>query len=311
VLSSRVPAEGIHLTALREALALPQLDTPVRRRILRREDGAKLGAILVDLPYFDRFVGEVVRYLLRRPPRPSPWGIRLHEGGAVELLTGLLHVARAQRDETLGAIALGLASHLAMDRALHPLINALARRHKGGPDHGASHREVEKYQSICFHERYFGKDLMGTPRLAHYLTLHLAAHLDADALARPLRDAFSLAFASAPASDELAGFGRGYGQHVRLLGSPIGRRIAPEADKEQARPLYLHGAWGTFEALLADAVAASVPVINAAGAVLDADDTCATAAFAALARVLPSGTIDPDGDDVSLESPFAVALPRA
>jgi hypothetical protein len=307
----RVPAEGIHLTALREALTLPALDTPVRRRILRREDGARLGALLVDLPYFHRFAGEVVRYVLGIPARPSPWGAILHEGGAIELLGAVLRIARRSADDTIGAMALGLASHLAMDRALHPLINALARRHPRGRDHGSAHREVEKFQSICFHERYFGRDLMGTAPIEHYLLLHLAPRLDDVALSRPILEAYQSAFGHAPTARELAGFGRGYRTHTRLLGSPIGRRIAPEAAKEEARPLFLHGGWGAFERSLADAVATSITVLNAAGAVLEAEAADAEAAFAALARVLPPGTIDPAGLEVDLDRPFQVVLPAA
>ncbi|HVK71988.1 MAG TPA: hypothetical protein VM734_01655 [Kofleriaceae bacterium] len=56
---------------------------------------------------------------------------------------------------------------------------------------------------------------------------------------------------------------------------------------------------------------ARLRLAGAAGAVLDADEHDAPAAFAALARVLPAGTIDPAGDDVDLDRPFAVALPRA
>ena len=41
-----VPAEGIHLTALREALTAPHLSTATRRRLVRREDAARLGARL-------------------------------------------------------------------------------------------------------------------------------------------------------------------------------------------------------------------------------------------------------------------------
>jgi hypothetical protein len=181
-----VPAEGIHLTALREAMAAPALGAAARRRIARHEDAARLGALLVDLPYFDRYLGEVVRYLAGVAARPSPWGARLHEGGAVALMRALLAVARVDPDPRIGAIALGLASHVAIDRALHPLVNALARAHPHG-DHGSSHREVEKFQSICFHEAYLGRDLMGQPGIRHHLTIHLAGTLDDAAIARPLQ----------------------------------------------------------------------------------------------------------------------------
>jgi hypothetical protein len=303
-----MPAEGVHLTALREALASARLDPGARRRIVRREEGARLGALLVDLPYFDRYLGEVVRYALGIAARPSCWGALLHEGGAIGLLGAVLRIARRSADDTLGAIGLGLASHLAIDRALHPLVNALARRHPHG-DHGSSHREVEKFQSICFHEEYLGRDLMGDPGIARYLTLHHARDLATPGFAAPILEAFGAAFGRAMSARELARLGRGYRAHALLLGSPIGKRIAPPAAKERGRPLFLHGRWGTFSRHLEAAIEASVPVVNAAAACLEADERDAPAAFAALDAVLPAGTIDPAGDDVDLEQPFRVCLP--
>ncbi len=110
----------------------------------------------------------------------------------------------------------------------------------------------------------------------------------------------------APRARELVGFGRGYHAHARLLGSFIGGRIASERDKERARPIYLHGTWGAFDTLLEDAIAASVPVLDAAAAVLDASSRDVEAGRAALARVLPPGSIDPDGMSVELDAPFRV-----
>lgn len=303
-----MPAEGIHLTALREAIAAPGLAAHARRRLVRREDGARLGAVLVDLPYFDRYLGEVARYALGVPARPSPWGARLHEGGAVPLLVALLDAARGERDPTLGAVALGLASHLAIDRALHPLVNALARAHPHG-DHGSSHREVEKFQSICFHEAYHGRDLMGDPAIGRHVAVHLAGALADPALARPLLAAFTRALGAAPSPAELTRLGKGYLAHTWLLGSALGRRIAPPAAKDAARPRFLHGPWGTFAEHLEAAIAASLPVLEAAADVLEAGDAERPAALAALAHVLPPGTIDPAGDEVELERRFAVALP--
>ncbi|MBP6630541.1 MAG: hypothetical protein KBG28_00325 [Kofleriaceae bacterium] len=305
-----MPAEGIHLTALREAAAAPALGTSARRRIVRHQDLARLGALLVDLPYFDHYAGEVVRYALGRPARPSPWGSRLHDGGAVDLLGALLLEARADPAPATGAIALGLASHLAIDRALHPLINALARAFPHG-DHGSSHREVEKFQSICFHEDDLGRDLMGQPGITRHLRIDAAAHLDDAALARPILAAFAAAFGQAPSPRELARLGRGYRTHTWLLGSPIGGRIAPAAAKAEARPRLLRGAWGDFASLLGDAITASIEVIDAAAAVLEADPADVPAARAALAQVLPAGTIDPDGAEVDLSRPFVVRLARA
>lgn len=304
-----MPAEGIHLTALREALTAPHLSTAARRRLVRREDAARLGALLVDLPYFHRFAGEVVRYLAGIPAKPSPWGPALHEhGGAVALLHELVRVARRDRDETIAAIALGLASHASIDRALHPLVNSLARLHKAGKNHDAAHREVEKFQSICFHEAYMGKDLMGTPTITAYLTIPLVLQLAEPRLSSQLREAWAAALGRAPSARELAGYGRGYRMHTRLLGLSVGKRIAPPPAKERARPMYLEGDWGNFSTALESAVRASVPVLDATAAALDAEDRDAAAALDALRAALPHGTIDPAGDDATLRAPFVAQL---
>jgi hypothetical protein len=288
-----------------------RLDPAVKRRRGQLEDATRLGALLVDLPYFHGFRREVVRYMVGLPPKASPWGDRLHQGGAVTLMNALLRLARDTADETIGAVALGLASHAAIDRALHPLINALARRYPVGKSHDASHREAEKFQSICFHETYLGRDLMGTAALTRYLAIE---QLQDSRLAGNILDAFRGAFAAAPNAADFSGFGRGYGFHIKLLGSPLGRRVAPGPAKEAARPRYLSGRWGVFSSLLEESIGASIAVINAAGNVLEATDRDASAAFEALARVLPPGSIDPDGIDVNLDVPYAITLverPRA
>jgi len=301
-----MPAEGIHLTALREAMASPALATSVRRRLVRRDDAARFGALVPDLPYFHRYVVEVIRYVARAPARPSPWGAAIHDGGAVALLGSLLGIARRERDDELAAIALGLASHCAIDRALHPLVNALARAYPVGRGHDASHREVEKFQSICFHEQYLGRDTMGTPAITGYLTIQLANGLGGR-LNRLLRESWSDALGSAPGERELNGFVRGYRAHAQLLGTRLGKRVAPAAAKDEARPRYLHGPWGTFDALLAAAIATSIGVLDAAGAVLDAGASDLDSARRALAVKLPAGTIDPQGHDLDLARPVQIA----
>ena len=301
-----MPAEGIHLTALREAMASPALATSVRRRLVRRDDAARFGALIPDLAYFHRYVIEVIRYVARVPAQPSPWGAAIHEGGAVALLASLLQIARRERDDDLAAMALGLASHCAMDRALHPLINALARAHPVGKSHDASHREVEKFQSICFHEQYLGRDTMGTPAITGFLTIHLMNGLD-DRMNRLLREAWGDALGTAPGERELNGFVRGYRAHAWLLGTRLGKRVAPPADKEAARPRYLHGAWGSFDALLEAAITRSIGVLEAAGAVLDASSRDLDGARRALAAVLPAGTIDPQGSELDLARPVQIA----
>jgi hypothetical protein len=301
-----MPAEGIHLTALREAMASPALAASVRHRLARHEDAAKFGAVVPDLAYFRRYALEVLRYLVRAPARPSRWGTAIHDGGAIALLGSVLRIARRERDDELAAIALGLASHCAIDRALHPLINALARANPVGRNHDASHREVEKFQSICFHEQYLGRDTMGTPAITAYLTIQIANRFD-ERLDRLLREAWADALGSAPSGRELSDFVRGYRTHAWLLGTRLGKRLAPPAAKDEARPRYLHGPWGTFESLLEAAVAGSIGVLDAAGAVLEASTSDVDDAYRALATRLPAGTIDPQGDHLDLTQPVRIA----
>ena len=305
-----MPAEGIHLTAVREAMASPALSAQARRRLVKHDDAARFGALLVDLPYFHKFTSEVVRYVIGIPAKPSVWGQSLHDGGAIDLLGALIDVARRERDDVIGAIALGVASHCSIDRALHPLINALARRHVVGRNHDASHREVEKFQSICFHEQYMGRDMMGTPEITSYLAIRLTEALP-ERVARLVLEAWRRAFGSAPEAAELAGYVRGYRTHTKLLGSPLGKRLAPRAAKAAAKPRYLEGGWGAFSALLEQAVAASLAVLDATADVLDAGATDVHRARAQLASRLPRGTIDPAGTDVDLARPFAVSLRRS
>jgi hypothetical protein len=147
---------------------------------------------------------------------------------------------------------------------------------------------------------------MGTPAITSYLTIHLARRLD-DRLNRLLREAWSNALGAAPTARELTGFVRGYDAHARLLGSPLGRRIAPPAAKEAAHPRYLVGPWGSFESLLDAAITSSLAILDAAGAVLDATTSDLDAAQRALDARLPPGTIDPQGTDLDLERPVRLA----
>ncbi|MFO0553889.1 MAG: zinc dependent phospholipase C family protein [Polyangiaceae bacterium] len=302
-----MPAEGIHQTALREATTSTQLDAGVRRCLVRFEDAGRLGAVLVDLPYFEGYALEVARYLVRATPRPSPWGAALHERAAVPVALALLEHARRTRSMEIAALGLGVVSHAAIDRQLHPLINALARR-EAPLAHDTAHREVEKFQSICFHEVYFGADRMGTAGIVRLVQVPMRELFAKQFVCRAVDEAFA-ALAPGSASSRLAVMGRGYEQHTSLIGSPLGKRVASEREKERARPRFLSGAWGSFESVLALAVRQSVPVLNRAFALFEAGDSDRDEAERALGAMLPVGSIDPLGESLDLERSFTPALP--
>jgi hypothetical protein len=304
-----MPAEGIHLTALREAVVQGALATPARRCAVRFEAAARLGAVGPDLPYFDRYTEELVRYAVQRPARPSAWGARIHGGGAIDLVNVVLERARQDRSDLLAALAMGLASHCSIDRSIHPLVNALARRFPEGASHDASHREVEKFHSILFHERYLGRDHMGTAGIVRLVAVPARELMATTAVGPALALAFARAASDADVARPLRRMARGYEMHARVLGSRLGKRLAPPAEKERAAPRFQHGAWGTFERVLEEAIAASVPVLEAVWAAYEADDTDARRAQDALGQLLPHGSIEGQGRDVDLSLPFVLRPP--
>ncbi len=229
-----MPAEAIHLSALADTRAAAE---PAVERLLSvwwRE--ARLGAILVDLPYFERFPVELLRYVAGLSPGGSPWGDLLHRGRPARVGLELLRQAHGDRRESRLALALGYLSHAAVDRAIHPLVNSLARprAQKSGATESAKHREVEKYQSVLFHERRLGRDFMGERALFRYIDV------DSAALEPELLDAaVTLALGRAPGPGSWRRWMTGYRQYVRVLASPLGKLPArPSAKARERSPLF-------------------------------------------------------------------------
>lgn len=277
-----MPAEGVHFSALDDS------------GFATTHPGAlRLGAVFVDLPYFERFPRAVLRYLLERPPAASRWGDVTHHRAPIAVGRGLVEEAqRLGGDEGawLRALALGYICHAAVDRTVHPHVNALAARRaeRLGDTPARQHLEIEKYQSILFHDARLGFEVMGTRALYEH------CRVDAAPLWRPGRvgDAVQrvllAAWGEAPTRETLRGWSRGYAQYVTLISSPLGRRIAPRAEKERVRDEVFEG----FAAQFAQAVAQSKRWLHA----LDAyarDATFDASARAELERVMPEGTIDP------------------
>lgn len=306
-----MPAEGIHLTALREAVAAVGFPAKARAITTRYEGAARLGAIAHDLPYFDRYLAEVIRYATKRPARPSAFGSVVHERAAVDIAMFVLERARTLRSDRLAALGLGLVSHAAMDRQMHPLVNALARKYAEGRSHDASHREVEKHQSIGFHDAYFGRSIMGHPVVVRLVTVPIA-ELFADAtITDTLATAFSTACGIPMAPSLLRRMGRGYAQHGVLLGSPLGKRATNARERAEIMPRFLSGTWGTFDDILARTVEGTLPALDRAWAFYEATASDAATARGALLDVLPLGSIDPQGEEVDLAASFVPVLPRA
>lgn len=116
--------------------------------------------------------------------------------------------------------------------------------------------------------------------------------------------AFQIALPSPPSATDLIRMARGYEQHARLIGSPLGHLVASEAAKDAARPKFLFGVWGDFATLLDRAVAHTIPVLDAAWRACQD-----VAAERSLRDALPPGSIDELDDRVRLDSPFEIVRP--
>src|SRR4051794_9051278 len=171
-----MPVEAIHISAFTDSLAGSVLARSLESDELHAL--GRLGALVIDFPYFERFPLGVLRYLLKRPTAQSAWGDMLHKGRPVRAATSMLEAvrelrARGRRSEAerLFAFALGFVSHLAVDRSMHPLVNRMAReraaRLGGEPAH--HHTEIEKFHSVLFHEERLGFDFMGKPALRKHI----------------------------------------------------------------------------------------------------------------------------------------------
>jgi hypothetical protein len=290
-----MPVEAIHLSAFLDSLAVSRarhtLATPELREI------GRLGALVIDFPYFDHFPLGVLRHFLKLPTAVSDWGEALHHGRPVLAAKSMLTRARqlCAKDETrpqgarVLALALGFVSHLAVDASLHPLVNRMARtRATRLGDHPLrQHSEVEKFHSVLFHEARLGFDFMGRRALREHIAVPAhAVHRDL-----ALRDAFCAglraALDRAPAPALLRRWASGYTQYVWLVSSPAGKTLVSERVKLEVREEVFSGSWGSFDAAYAVAVESSRNVLDRALEL--AQDATAEAAFDAVA---PAGAID-------------------
>ncbi|HEY6880161.1 MAG TPA: hypothetical protein VI299_19185, partial [Polyangiales bacterium] len=208
--------------------------------------------------------------------------------------TRMLERARSTGSSRVLALALGFVSHLAVDRALHPLVNRMAReraRRLGG-DPAHHHTEVEKFHSVLFHEERLGFDFMGKPALRAHIGLDAAqVHRDAELLST-LEESFAAVTGTPPGRTAWQRWSRGYQQYVWLVSSAVGTRIVPEDVKRRVHGELYRGAWGAFVDAYGVAVARSRDAMDAALAVVEASESDALQARDAFSAALPAGPID-------------------
>jgi hypothetical protein len=213
--------------------------------------------MFVDMPYFEDFPVVVVKYLLKRPVAVTVWGDRFHYetpvGLGVEFLRGAQRLLERPSSRSAGewllSMALGYFSHLAVDSAIHPSVNRLAQQRALALKDTAArqHSEVEKFQSILYHEERHGFDFMGEPFLAHYIKTQPAPIWSESDLSGVVFPALQKVFGRTVTPRTFQNWARGYGQYGALIASFMGKTIAPPKQKELMRPeVYQNKLEGAF-----------------------------------------------------------------
>jgi hypothetical protein len=289
-----MPVEAIHLSAFADSLALSTASPTLARPDLR--ELGRLGALVIDFPYFERFPLGVARHFLKLPTAVSKWGDALHHGRPVLVAKSMLLRVRAlyadgaeSAAQRVLALALGFVSHLAVDASLHPLVNRLARaRAERIGDHPLrQHSEVEKFQSVLFHEARNGFDFMGQQEFAQHARVSAAAIHEDPLLRAAFCEGLEAAIGRAPSQALLVDWARGYRQYVWLVSSIAGKTLAPARAKRAFHDEVYVGSWGTFQAAYGAAVESSRRALDVALAF-----THEASVEQAFDAELPAGAID-------------------
>jgi hypothetical protein len=143
----------LHVTLA--ARAAETADVAEARSVARRHPhDYALGAVLVDLPYYDRLARTALRLVFRKPLRYHPFGASLHRRSPAGLCLALLETAKSSAER---AVALGALTHHAVDLVFHPEIERRVRDSGGGGDPDSLHKRIE--DDVDLHCHY---DLLGT-----------------------------------------------------------------------------------------------------------------------------------------------------
>lgn len=242
-----MPATIVHLVAAeRLALAPAGVPGPMARALAGDLEYARLGAALLDLPWYRSTAAELARITIGRasniPPRlellhaaPIQVGMRLAEGVARGALVGT---------EAGLALLTGYFLHLSLDRSLSRPMEALVgklRPHDRLEMH--TRRGIEWVQALLWLRETLGYDPIGTPEIARRFRVVKRKGYPARGLGRGiyllLRTAYEDVLGEAPSKGEVDAWVRGLWLHGRILGSSFGRTLGlPETISEATWSLY-------------------------------------------------------------------------
>ncbi|MCP4199894.1 MAG: zinc dependent phospholipase C family protein, partial [Proteobacteria bacterium] len=106
----------LHITLAEQALHAADIDPQTVTNINNHIDDFNLGAVLLDLPYYEHLVKSGLYLLARLEVHYSAWGTLFHLRSPSLLARVFLDSAE---DPSSRALSLGLLTHLAVDLVFH------------------------------------------------------------------------------------------------------------------------------------------------------------------------------------------------
>jgi len=218
---------------------------PMGRALHEDLEYARFGAALPDLPQFGG-----LRAVLRPFGRPGqvPHFARLFHGYA-PVAMGLKMAELVAMGALVGkepglAFVCGYFAHLCLDRVMHPIVDALALRHRGaGETSEAAHARVDWLHALFYLRDLHGRDMIGNPYLRSKFQVTKRSGPPARGIGRGLFELIRLAaqetLQEAPTKAEVDGWVRGLYLYGAALSSPLGRlRGLPGGSNLAYRELY-------------------------------------------------------------------------
>lgn len=240
-------AEAVHISVLWDMRTQQRLPQDLLEFLSKPDiwECARLGALIVDFPYFEDFPMAVFRHLTGLPQAYSSWGDLIHGKSPVALGRSFIDVGLGLKKNQRPALAdrfialgLGFISHVAVDYQTHHLVNTLSRRRAAHGGHEFDHhRTIEKYQSVLLHEHRNGRNFLGGQGLWAYISVDCQWLTHSKVGYKALASAFQSTFSICPSQRRFRNWSRGYDQYCALISGPIGLTLSPRAEKLEEYPL--------------------------------------------------------------------------
>lgn len=151
----------LHITLATRALARARIPEKYIKKITTNPSDYRLGAVLVDLPYYCNLAISGLRSLVGLDLHYNTWGTLLHLRAPGDLGLAILETATKDAGVHLG---LGYLTHLAVDAVFHREIQSRVHREADGSRSlDSEHKRIEDEMDLHVHYNSLETPGIGTP----------------------------------------------------------------------------------------------------------------------------------------------------